>query len=137
MAELKTKPRRASVTAFLAAIPDARARKDAQTVSRMMKGLTGKAPRMWGASIVGFGDLHLRYVSGRELDWFVIGFSPRKPALVLYLGLGGGLSAPLLKKLGPHKLGKGCLNLRSLEEIKLPVLEDLMRAAISKAGAKA
>lgn len=136
MAENKTKPQRARVSAFLSAIQDARARKDAQTVSRMMKRLTGKAPRMWGPSIVGFGDIHLRYASGRELDWFLVGFSPRKPALVLYLGLGDGLSAAHLKKLGPHKLGKGCLYLRSLEEIELPVLEDLVRAAIAKASGK-
>lgn len=136
MAELKTKPRRASVTAFLSAIPDARARKDAQAISRMMKRLAGAAPRLWGPSIVGFGDVHLRYESGRELDWFVVGFSPRRSALVLYLGLGDGRSAETLKRLGPHKLGKGCLYLRSLEGIELPVLEELVRATIAKASGK-
>jgi hypothetical protein len=136
MAELKTKARRASVSSFLSAIQDPCARKDAETVSRMMKRLSGKAPRLWGPSIVGFGDIHLRYASGRELDWFLVGFSPRKLALVLYLGLGDGKSAAQLKKLGPHKLGKGCLYLRSLEKIDLAVLEELVAQTIAKARAR-
>ena len=79
-AKTKTKPKRARVSAFLSAIADPRARKDAQTVGALMKRATGKAPRMWGPSIVGFGDVHLRYPSGRELDWFLVGFSPESYA---------------------------------------------------------
>ena len=130
---MKTKKKNASVSAFLSAIQDPRARKDAQTVAALMKRVTGKAPRMWGPSIVGFGDVHLRYPSGRELDWFLVGFSPRKPALVLYLGLGDGQSASLLEKLGPHKTGKGCLYLRSLEGVDLAVLAKLGQSKVAQA----
>ncbi len=101
MAELKTKVRTASASADLAAHPDPRLRKDARTVAAMMRRLTGRPGRRWGPSIVGFGEVRLRYASGRELDWFLVGFAPRRPAMVLYLGLGDVLSAAALKKLGP------------------------------------
>ena len=135
-ASTKTRPGRASVSAFLSAIQDPRARKDAQTVSVLLKRVSGATPRMWGPSIIGFGDVHLRYPSGRELDWFLVGFSPRKPALVLYLGLGDGASAAELERLGPHKLGKGCLYLRSLEGVNLAVLAKLVQRAVAKARAR-
>jgi hypothetical protein len=136
MAELKTKARRASVSAFLAARPDPRARKEAKAIAALMRRLTGSPGKLWGPTIVGFGDVRLRYASGRELDWFLVGFSPRKPALVLYLGLGDGLSTATLKNLGPHKRGKGCLYLKSLEGIDLTVLEGLVRTAIEKTRAR-
>jgi hypothetical protein len=136
MAELKTKARRASVSAYLAALPDARVRKDAKVIGALMRRLTGQPGTLWGPSIIGFGDVHLRYPSGRELDWFLVGFSPRRPALVLYLGLGDGLSAAALKRLGPHKLGKGCLYLKTLDGVDLAVLEGLVRTAIEKTRAR-
>jgi hypothetical protein len=133
MAGMKTKKKDASVSAFLSAIQDPRARRDARTISALLKRVSGATPRMWGPSIVGYGDVHLRYPSGRELDWFLVGFSPRKPALVLYLGLGDGQSASLLEKLGPHRTGKGCLYLRSLEGVNLAVLTKLVQSTVAKA----
>jgi hypothetical protein len=137
MAELKTKVRRASVSAFLAKIPEAGRRKDAQAVARMMQRACGARPRLWGPNIVGFGTRLLKYSSGRELEWPLVAFSPRKPALVLYLGRPDGKSAALLKRLGPHKLGGGCLYLRSLEGVSLPVLDKLVRATVAKARGQA
>jgi hypothetical protein len=134
MAELKTKVRRASVSAFLAKIPEPARRK--QTVARMMQRATGARPRLWGPNIVGFGAYLLKYSSGRELEWPLVAFSPRKPALVLYLGRPDAKSAALLARLGPHKLGGGCLYLRTLEGLSLPVLEKLVRATVAKARAK-
>ena len=136
MAELKTKARRARVSAFLAAIPDARVRKEARFIAALMRRLTGKPGKRWGPSIIGFGDVRLRYASGRELDWFLVGFSPRRPAMVLYLGLGDVLSAAALKKLGPHRRGLGCLYLKTLEGIDLAVLEGLVRTAIERVRAR-
>ena len=140
MAELKTKARTASASAYLAALPDPRLRKDAKTVAALMRRLTGKPGTRWGPSLIGFGEVRLRYASGRELDWFLVGFAPRKPAMVLYLGLGDVLTAAALKKLGPHKRGpsaaSGCLYLRSLEGIDLKVLEGLVRSAIEKVRAR-
>ncbi len=137
VAELKTKVRTESASAYLAALPDPRLRKDAKTVAAMMRRLTGKPARRWGPSIIGFGEVRLRYASGRELDWFLVGFALRKPALVLYLGLGDALSAAALKKLGPHKRGAGCLYLKTLEGVDLEVLEGLARTGIEQVRAKA
>jgi hypothetical protein len=141
MAELKTKARTASASAYLAAIPDPRLRKDAKTIAALMRRLTGRPGTRWGPSIVGFGEVRLRYASGRELDWFLVGFAPRKPALVLYLGLGDVLSAAALKGLGPHRRGpnasSGCLYLKTLEGVDLEVLEKLVRTAIEKVRARA
>ena len=140
MAELKTKARTASASAYLAALPDPRLRKDAKTVAALMRRLTGKPGTRWGPSIIGFGQVRLRYASGRELDWFLVGFAPRRPALVLYLGLGDVLSAAALKKLGPHKRGptrnSGCLYLKSLDGVDLTVLEGLVLTAIAKVRAR-
>ena len=113
-----------------------RLRKDAKTVAALMRRLTGKPGTRWGPSLIGFGEVRLRYASGRELDWFLVGFAPRKPAMVLYLGLGDALSAAALRKLGPHKRGMGCLYLKSLEGIDLKVLEGLVRSAIEKVRAR-
>jgi hypothetical protein len=141
MAELKTKARTASASAYLAALPDPRLRKDAKAVAALMRRLTGKPAKRWGPSIVGFGEVRLRYASGRELDWFLVGFAPRKPAMVLYLGLGDVLTAAALKKLGPHQRGpnaaSGCLYLKTLEGVDLTVLEGLVRTAIERVRAKA
>jgi hypothetical protein len=130
MAELKTQPTRRSVTAFLAAIPDDRMRRDSRTLLTILRRITKASPRMWGASIVGLGDYHFKYASGREGDWFLIGFSPRKHDLTLYLMDGLDRHGPLLAKLGRHKTGKGCLYLRTLEDIDLPTLERLLRDSV-------
>jgi hypothetical protein len=108
MAELKTKPTSASVTDFLAAIPDEARRADCLTLLGLMKRATGAEARMWGASIVGFGNYHYKYASGREGDWFVIGFAPRKQDLTVYLMGGFDRHAALMRRLGKHKAGRAC-----------------------------
>ena len=135
MAELKTRPTGASVSEFLAGIQDERRRKDCTEVAKIMKRLTKSKPRMWGSSIVGFGTRQLTYPSGRELDWFVMGFSPRKTDLTFYIPLPGGFdkNKPLMGKLGKYKTGKGCLYVKRLEDIDVGVLTSLIeRAARSK-----
>ena len=130
MSELKTKPGTASVKAFLAGIADDTRRQDAQTVSTLMKQATKAEPRMWGTAIVGFGDFHYKYASGREGDWFVAGFSPRKQYLVLYLVAGIDRYKPLLARLGKHSRGKGCLYVKSLSDVDLGVLKTLIEQSV-------
>jgi hypothetical protein len=131
MAELKTKATRASVSAFLEAMPADR-RRDCKALVRMMKKATKAQPKMWGSSIVGFGDVHYKYESGREGDWFRAGFSPRKDALTLYLmsGLGWPDQADLMSKLGKHKTGKGCLYIKRLADVDVKVLERLIGRSV-------
>ena len=137
MAELKTRKTGASVGAFVDAIEDPRRRKECRTVMALMRKATGAAPRMWGDSIVGYGDQHLRYDSGRELDWFVMGFSPRKAALTLY-GLSIDSQKGLLDELGRHTTGKGCLYLKSLDEVDVKTLGRLIdQSARAQAKRKA
>jgi hypothetical protein len=93
-----------------------------------MNRVTGERPVMWGPSMVGYGSCHYRYATGREGDWFVVGFSPRKASMTLY-GLQHPDAAPLLARLGPHKLGAGCVYVGRLGKVDLGVLEQLVRAA--------
>ncbi len=130
MAELKTKKQVASVEAFLARIEDPRMRDDCRAVAAMMQKATGKRPAMWGTSIVGFGDYHYVYATGREGDWFELGFSPRKANLTLYLMSGVERYATQLKTLGKHKTGKGCLYLTSLASIDSRVLATLLARSV-------
>jgi len=132
MAELKTKLNDASVTDFLNGIEDEGKRADSFEVLKMMEQATKQAPKMWGSSIVGFGNIHLKYESGRELDWFSIGFSPRKQDLTLY-GLGDWMETDLLEKLGKHKTGKGCLHIKQLEDVDVKALKKLLKQAIKTA----
>ncbi len=127
MADLKTKPTGASVAAFLNAVEDPNRRRDAKSIARLMKAVSGKRPQLWGPSIVGYGAYHYQYASGREGDYFRIGFSPRKQNLTIYLMPGYRDFGPLLKKLGKHKIGKSCLYLRSLEDVRLDVLEKMVQ----------
>jgi len=108
MAENKTKPTNASVTAFIGAIPDETRRADARALIALMRKATGEKPKMWGPSIVGFGSHHYVYDSGREGDMPLVGFSPRKAATVLYITRGFGGSEALLARLGKHTTGGGC-----------------------------
>jgi hypothetical protein len=130
MAELKTKPTRASVAAFLSAIEDEDRRRDCKKVAAMMKRITGSAPQMWGPNIVGYGSYHFRYESGREGDWFVTGFSPRKRDLTLYIMSGFPRHDVLMKKLGKYKTGKSCLYIKRLDDVDLDVLEELIRRSM-------
>jgi hypothetical protein len=126
MAEMKTKATRTSVATFLKSVPADR-REDCQALVAMMQKATGAPPVMWGPSIVGFGSRRLVYDSGRELDWFHVGFSPRKAELTLY---GVGLDEAALEKLGRHKTGKGCLYIRRLAEVDTKVLRGMIAASV-------
>jgi hypothetical protein len=130
-AKLKTQPNAASVAAFLNAIGDEKRRDDSLAVLALMKKVTKAEPKMWGTSIVGFGVRRYQYASGRELDWFLTGFSPRKDALTLYLMSGLEPHGALLKGLGKHTTGKGCLYVRDLDEIDKPTLTALIQESIS------
>ena len=133
MAELKTKLNDASVTDFLNGIKEEEKRADSFEILKLMQQVTKQEPKMWGTSIVGFGNTHLKYESGRELDWFVMGFSPRKQNLTLY-GLGGfNLHTDLLKKLGKHKTGVGCLYINKLKDVDVKVLKELIKQSVKAA----
>jgi hypothetical protein len=126
MADLKTKPTEMSVADFLATVADDR-REECDALVALMRRATGEEPRMWGPSMVGFGSYHYRYESGREGDWFLAGFSPRKKALTVYVMAGFTGFEELLARLGRHETGKSCLYLRSLAEVDAEVLEELVR----------
>ena len=132
-AELKTKPTKQTVSAFIGAIEDPARRKECRAVAALMKKVTKASPKMWGGAIVGFGDIHLKYASGRELDWFKVGFSPRKQSLTLYLMPGSEKYAELLARLGKVKAGKGCVYVNRLEDIDVGVLERLVRESAVQA----
>ena len=130
MAELKTKPTGQDVEAFLNAVPEENRRQDCIAVLEMMKQASGAEPKMWGDSIVGFGQYHYKGASGREGDWFKVGFSPRKQNLTLYIPGGIEPHQGLLKKLGKHSTGKGCLYVKRLSDIDANVLKQLMTEAL-------
>ena len=130
MAELKTKETDASVDAFLDRIVDETRRKDCFTLVQIMKKATRAEPRMWGTGIVGFGTYHYQYASGREGDWPIIGFSPRKQDLTLYIGSGFEGYGELLAKLGKHKTAKSCLYIKRLADVDLTVLKELISASV-------
>jgi len=131
MAELKTKKTGASVREFLDGITDERKRRDAKAVAAIMKRVTGAPPKMWGPSMVGYGSYHYVYDSGRENDWFLAGFSPRKQALTLYIMSGFKGHDGLMKKLGKHKTGKSCLYINRLDDVDLEVLEQLVTRSVA------
>jgi hypothetical protein len=130
MAELKTQPTKKSVARFLDAIEDETRRRDAKAVAAMMEEATKEKPVMWGPSIVGFGSHPLKYASGRELDWPVAAFSPRKQSLTLYFIPGFEAYDDLMSKLGKYKTSKSCLYLKSLDDVHLPTLKKLIRASV-------
>jgi hypothetical protein len=131
-AVLKTTKNEASVPDFIASIKDEGRRKDSMAIVKMMEEITGEKPKMWGSSIIGFGQVHLKYESGRELDWMKIGFSPRKQNTALYVLNGSKEQADLLKKLGKYKAGKGCLYINKLEEVNKAVLKKIIKNACRK-----
>jgi hypothetical protein len=126
MAELKTKPTPQSVEQFVKSLPDEGKRADCFTIINLMHQATGSEPRMWGDAIIGFGDYHYKYASGREGDWFRVGFSPRKSNLTLYLGYDVAQFTGLLAKLGKYKHGKGCLYISRLSDVNQNTLRELI-----------
>ena len=136
MAEPKTRPTDADVGVFLETGADERRRDDARTVCRLMQEVTGEEPVLWGTSIVGFGSVRLRYASGRELDWPVTGFSPRKTATTVYLMDGFEERSDLLARLGPHSTGRSCLHLKRLSDVDLAVLRELVAESVRYVAAE-
>ena len=134
MAENTTKPTKASVASFIAALADETRRADAKALVKLMQGVAGEKPQMWGTAIIGFGSVHYRYASGREGDMPLVGFSPRKAANVLYGVAGCSGAKALLAKLGKHTTGKGCLYIKKLAEVDLQVLEAMVTQAVAARG---
>lgn len=131
-AELKTKLNTASVEKFLDAVADEQSRKDCYEILKMMKQVTKEEPKMWGATIVGFGSYHYIGKSGREGDWMLTGFSPRKQNLTLYLMGGFDVEKDLLKKLGKFKTSVGCLYIKKLEDVDKKVLKELVTSSVKR-----
>lgn len=136
MAELKTQKNKASVKTFLKTIKDEKTRGDCETLVGLMQTITKDEPVMWGTSIVGFGTYHYLGKSGREGDWFICGFSPRKQNLTLYLMGGLEMQQDLLAQLGKHKAGKGCLYVKNLDGIDLKILKSLVKNSVKTLSAK-
>lgn len=128
----KTKPTQVAVADFLASIDDAQRREDCRAILQIMERVTGEPAMMWGPSIVGFGTYHYRYESGREGDWAVTGFSPRKNETSVYLTAAGPGQPGLLARLGRHRMGKSCLYIRRLADIDAAVLEQLIADSVSE-----
>lgn len=131
MAELKTQKNEASVEAFLSGVADPQQREDALRLLALMQEVTGEQPAMWGGSIVGFGSYRYRYPSGREGEWFLTGFSPRKGNLTLYIMPGFAGYGQLMQKLGKFKTGKACLYVKRLADVDLPTLRELVSASVN------
>jgi len=135
MAEPKTKKTGASVADFVASITDTEKQKDARALIRLMQRVTGEKPKMWGTSIVGFGEYSYRYASGREADWPATGFSPRAQSFTVYCMADFGKLGPLLAKLGKHSTAKSCLYIRRLSDVDPVVLEAIVEQAMAEARA--
>jgi hypothetical protein len=131
LAEIKTKETTSSVEDFINSLKDGQKRKDSLALLKLMQKVSKEKPNIWGTSIIGFGKVRYKSpASGREVDWFKIGFSPRKANLSLHLVLNLQAHSALLNKLGKHKTGVGCLYINKLDDIDLKVLEELIRAAV-------
>ena len=128
-AELKTKKTEASVADFLNTIKEDGRREDCFNVLELMEKATKAKAKMWGSAIIGFGNVHLKYETGRELDWFICGFSPRKANLTLYIP-GAVENTLLMKKLGKYKTGKGCIYINSLTEVDIKILDELIKKSV-------
>lgn len=131
MAELKTRENDADVSGFLNSVEEEQQREDCIRLLEMMSEVTGRAPKMWGTSIVGFGAYHYVYASGREGDWPIIGFSPRKQNISIYIMSGFDSYETLMKKLGTHKIGKSCLYIKKLADIEPDVLRELAASSVA------
>jgi hypothetical protein len=130
MSELKTKQNEASVNDFINSIAEEQKRKDIDAIKDLMEKATKAKAKMWGPAIIGFGDRLLVYESGRKLDWFVMGFSPRKQNIALYINDAVSNNQDLLKRLGKYKTGKGCLYINKLSEVDLDVLKEIIQKGL-------
>lgn len=134
--ELKTKLSEASVKDFLNKITDDTKRKDCFEIVKLMEAVTKAKAKMWGSAIIGFGSHLLKYESGRELDWFYVGFSPRKQNIVFYINAGNAKNKERLKQLGKHKLSGSCLHINKLDDINVPVLKEMIKSTVDNLKAK-
>jgi len=130
MPENKTQKTAQSVQEFLNSVEDEKKRRDSFAVLELMKEVTGEEPAMWGSSMVGFGDYHYRYESGREGDMMLTGFSPRKRNLTIYITSGFEQFGDLLEDLGKYTTGKSCLYVNRLEDVDIDVLRELVRRSV-------
>lgn len=130
MSTLKTTPHDGSISAFLDGLADEKQRQDAYQILALMEEATGQPPKMWGPSIIGFGNYHYKYASGREGDWFLAGFSPRKQNLTLYIMAGFEHYDSLMAQLGKYKTGKSCLYIKKLEDVNQEVLRMLIKESV-------
>jgi len=131
MSTNKTQPTQVSPDDFIASVDHPVRRADARVLLEMMTRITGETPKMWGPSIIGFGQYRYRYDSGREGDFLRTGFSPRKTSMVVYILPGYTGFGSILERLGKHKLGKSCLYINKLADVDLDVLEELIRAGLA------
>lgn len=130
MADLKTKKNNSNIEDFLSSVDNEKRKADSFKILELMKKITNSEPRMWGASIIGFGHYHYKYASGRENDWFLTGFSPRKQNLTLYIVNGFSRYDEILGRLGKYKTSKSCLYINKLEDIDMKVLEELISTSV-------
>lgn len=131
LAEIKTKPTESSVVDYLNTIPEEQKRADSFVIMDMMKKASGEEPVLWGGSIIGFGNKRYKSpASGREVDWFLIGFAPRKANLSLYLSVMKNEHENALEKLGKHKTGGGCIYVNKLQDINLDVLDEIIATTL-------
>lgn len=132
----KTQPHSGDVEAYIKSLDHPKRRRDGLTLLTLMQRITGEKPVMWGPSIIGFGRYHYKYESGREGDFFLTGFAPRKANMVVYIMPGYQDYSDLLSRLGPHKIGKSCLYITDLEKVDLSVLEELITKSVAYMRAK-
>lgn len=130
MTELKTKPNDLSVKTFLDSIADHQVRSDCYKLVELMQKITGQEAKMWGNTIVGFGSYHYKYASGREGDWMITGFAPRKQNLTVYIMEGFDRHKVELARLGPYTTGKSCLYIKKLEDINLSILKEIIKNSV-------
>jgi hypothetical protein len=130
-AQLKTTSNDRSVAVFLKRVPDAHQRQDAMALATLMREVTGAEPKMWGTSLVGYGTYHYKYESGREGDWFLTGFSPRKQSLTVYIMPGLDKYGPLLRRLGKHTTGRSCIYIKRLADVDLDTLKELVQESVT------
>jgi hypothetical protein len=133
MAEIKTKRNDASVDDFLDAIKGEQVREDCWVIVDIMQKATKAKPKMWGSSIVGFGDHRLKYPNGREVDWMLVAFSPRKQNITLYIWPGFDGYDELIAQLGKHSCGKACIYIKRLSDVHLPTLKKLINGSVKHA----
>jgi len=131
MATLKTAPNELDPLAFIEESTSGQKRSDALELLKLMKEITGEEPVMWGPSIIGYGSYHYKYESGREGDWFLTGFSPRKKNLSIYVMAGFNRYEELMNRLGKFKTGVSCLYVNKLDDIDLSVLKELVKSSVN------